>query len=315
MKYISSEDVKRLLPMRECIELMREVLKEVSLGNTVLPLRTATKLGDEKLLGIMSAYLPYKKVAGAKVLTVFHRNFEKGLPSHQGEVLLFDSETGSVKGMADASSITAIRTAAASAAATDILALKQAESLAILGGGVQARSHIEAMFCIRNIKRVFVWSIIEDEIAKLTGEMKDKYKAEFIACKTAEEAVRGADIICTVTSAKTPVLHGEWVKKGAHINAVGACSPVERELSSDCVARARLFGDRKESTVNEAGDYILALKEGAIKQDHLLGEIGEIIAGKIAGRLSNDDITIFEALGIAAEDLAAADYVLSKQES
>ena len=312
MKYITGEEVKKLLPMRECIELMREVLKDVSLGNTVLPLRMATKLGEGKLLGLMPAYLPYRKAAGAKILTIFHKNYEKGLPSHQGEVLLFDTETGAVKGMADGTAITTIRTGAVSAAATDVLAVKEADTLAVLGAGVQARSHIEAMFCIRNIKKVFIWSIIEDEITKLLAGIKDKYAAEFIPCKTAEEAVRGADIICTVTSAKTPILNGEWVKKGAHINAVGACSPGDRELSSDCVAKARLFGDRRESTINEAGDYLFPLKEGLITEEHLLGEIGEVIAGKIEGRLSKDDITIFEALGMAAEDLAAADYILSK---
>ena len=317
MKYIGSEEVKKLLPMRDCIELMRDVLKEVSTGNTVLPLRLATKIGEGKILGLMPAYLPHKKIAGAKILTIFHKNYEKGLPSHQGEVLLFDTETGAVKGMVDGTAITTIRTGAVSAAATDVLAAKEAETLAVLGAGVQARSHIEAVFCIRKIKRVFIWSIVEDEIAKIMSELKSKYPAsgfavEFIPCKTAKDAVREADIICTVTSSKTPVLNGEWVKKGAHINAVGACSPADRELSSGCVAAARLFADRRESTINEAGDYLYPLKEGLITPEHLLGEIGEVIAGKIAGRVSKDDVTLFKALGIAAEDLAAADYVLSK---
>jgi ornithine cyclodeaminase len=299
--------------MRECIEVMKEALKEVSLGNTVMPLRMATKLGEGKLLGLMPAYLPYKNVAGAKILTIFHKNYEKGLPSHQGEVLLFETETGSVKGMVDGTAITTIRTAAVSAVATDILADKDSGTLAILGAGVQARSHIEAMFCVRPIKKVFVWSIIENEAKKLADEFKGKYDALFEVCKTAQEAVRGADIICTVTSAKTPILSGEWVKKGAHINAVGACTPLDRELSSDLVAKARFFGDRLESVINESGDYLFPFKEGLITQEHIVGEIGEALAGKIAGRLEKDDITIFKALGLAVEDIAAADYILSKQ--
>jgi ornithine cyclodeaminase len=197
------------------------------------------------------------------------------------------------------------------------LASKEAGTLAILGAGVQARSHIEAMFCIRDIKKVCIWSMTEERIVKLIdelkNELKDRYNAEFVLCKTAEEAVRGADIICTVTSSKTPVLDGAWVKKGAHINAVGACASGDRELSSGCVAAARFVADRRESALNESGDYLYPLKEGLITEKHLLGEIGEVIAGKIEGRLREDDITIFKSLGIAAEDLAAADYILSKQ--
>lgn len=312
MIYITGEQVKELLDMESCIKLIRETLPALSKGEATQILRTAMKLEGRNVLGVMPAAISSKKIAGTKIITVFPDNFKKGLPSHQGIVAVLEAETGSLKAIVEGDAITAIRTAAVSAVATDLLSRRDSGVLAILGSGLQARKHLEAIKLVRNIKQVFVWDINMESAKRYSKEMSERFGIPVRVCVTSEEAVKAADIICTVTAATEPVLFGRHVKKGTHINAVGACTPNCRELDTELVKSCSLYSDCIESTINEAGDYLIPLNEGAISEEHILGEIGDIILGKIKGRENDEEITVFEALGLAVEDLAASDFVINK---
>ncbi|HEY6099579.1 MAG TPA: ornithine cyclodeaminase family protein, partial [Anaeromyxobacter sp.] len=279
----------------------------------VLPLRNMVWLPDRSgLLGLMPGYLGEPRSFGLKVVSVFPRNHEAGWPSHQGVVMLFGIEHGEPLGIFDADAITAIRTAAASGAATRALAREGAGDLAILGSGVQARTHLDAMRAVRPLRRVRVWSRTPANARRFADREARRTGLPIEAVSHVEAAVRNADLVCTTTAAKEPVLRGEWLAPGAHVNAVGACFAAQRELDTEAVRRARLFTDCRESAVNEAGDFLIAKKEGAIGDDHLLGEIGEVLLGKIEGRRAPEDITVYESLGVAVEDLAAAHFLLRR---
>jgi ornithine cyclodeaminase len=226
--------------------------------------------------------------------------------------LVFETFTGQLVAAADGDAVTAIRTAAVSAVATELLSNKNAETLALLGSGRQARKHLEAIRLIRNIKKAFVWDIDTKSAIRYAAEMGEKFHLPVEVCQTSGEAVRGADIICTVTSSKEPVLFGKDVKDGAHINAVGACSANVRELDTETLVKGKVYADRMESILNEAGDFLIPLGSGAIGKEKIAGELGDALLGKIEGRRNTEEITIFEALGLAVYDLAAVDY-LSKR--
>ncbi len=311
MRYISREEVVERLTHSQCIELMKQLFSQISEGKVTHKLRTAEVLAPGELFGLMPGVLPYAECVGAKAITIFHHNYEKGLPSHQGVVTIFETKTGALKGIVDGSAITAIRTAAVSAMATNLLANKDSKVLALLGAGVQAKNHLAAISLVRDLKKVNIWSIKRDECDRFIEEAKKLYDIKFEVFDSVKTAVKQADIICTVTPAKDPILYGDWLKQGVHINAVGACQPKERELSTDCVVKSKLFGDSTLSVKNEAGDYLYPLKEGAITEEHYLGEIGDVLTGKLSGRTSESDITIFEALGVAVEDLACANWLLT----
>ncbi|RKP49998.1 ornithine cyclodeaminase family protein [Cohnella endophytica] len=312
MLVITQAEVAELLPMQACIGIMEEVLADLTNGQAVQALRSVVPVQGGNLMGLMPAYLKREHKVGAKVITVFPGNHAKHLPSHQGFVSLFDAETGKLEAIVDGKKITAIRTAAVSAVATKLLAKPEATTLAMIGTGEQARSHIEAMLLVRPIRRIVVWGPNADRARQLKVETENRYGAE-IAIEVAasvREAVAEADIVCTVTASTIPILQGDWIRPGTHINAVGACRAPDRELDTETVKSARLYVDRKESAVNEAGDYLIPLSEGAITEQHIVGEIGELIVGSIPGRSSEDEITLFKALGLASEDLAAASYIL-----
>ncbi len=312
MTFITGNQVKELLDMESCIKLMKETLSALSKGEAFQILRTAMRLEDRNILGLMPSAIHSKNIAGAKVITIFPENFNKGLHSHQGVVLVFETETGSLKAVVDGESITAIRTAAVSAVATDLLSNEDSGVLAILGSGLQARQQLEAIKLVRNIHTVKVWDRNKESAIKYSKEMNEKFNIHITVCNTSKEAVKDADIICTVTSAKEPILIGSHVKRGAHVNAVGACTPDNRELDTDLIKNCKLYSDCIESTVNEAGDYLIPLEQGAITREHIQGELGDVILGKISKRQNKDDITVFKALGLAVEDLAAADFVINK---
>ena len=309
MQIIDSQVVERVLDMGRCIGLMNDALIALSRGDATQILRPVFPLYDRNLLGMMPAYLSSRSIAGVKILSVFPENYMLGLPSHQGQMLVFEAETGRLKASVDAESVTGIRTAAASAAVTQVLARPDARSLAVLGAGLQGRRHLEAIRLVRDLTEVTVWDIRPEAAQKYAREMGEKTGLPVRACNSAREAVQDADIVCTVTPSKEPILCARDVKPGTHINAVGACTATAREISADLMAKGRLFVDWKPAAVVEAGDYVLALADGAITEDHILGEVGQVLDGTLPGRLAETDITIFEALGQAVEDLIAADFV------
>jgi len=313
--FLNRHDVESLLPMADCIEVVEEALRTLARGDAVQPLRSALWMPDRHgLLVVMPGMLGRAEdgVAGAKVLTVVPDNFTRGEDSHQGLVLLFDQKQGKPIAPLDAGAVTAIRTAAASAVATRALAREDAGDLAILGTGVQARSHLEAMRAVRTLRRVRVWSRNPDNSRRVAEEEGARLGLAVEPVSTAREAVTGADLICTVTAATAPVLLGEWISPGAHVNAVGACTPNARELDAAAVARARLFTDRQESLFAEAGDFLLARAEGAVDDSYFQGELGDVLEAKVSGRRSEDEVTLFKSLGIAVEDLAAGRFMYAK---
>ncbi|HEX2031528.1 MAG TPA: ornithine cyclodeaminase family protein [Actinomycetota bacterium] len=303
---ITQAEVPDLLPMARCIDVMEEALSAVARGDAVLPLRQMVELpsGDGDLLAVMPASLAGD--AGVKAITVFPRNEGTELHAHQGIVVLFETERGRPVAVIDATAITAIRTAAVSGAATRALARDHAGDLAILGSGTQARTHLEAMAAVRRLRRVRVWSRNEARARAFADATAPRTGVEVEVVASAEQAVEGADIVCTATSAREPILRGEWLAAGTHINAVGYSGRQGRELDGEAVARSRLFCDRRESVLNESGDFLLAREESAVDDGHIAGEIGEVFIGKVPGRTSPDEITLFESLGLAVEDVAAA---------
>jgi ornithine cyclodeaminase/alanine dehydrogenase-like protein (mu-crystallin family) len=309
MLVLGYDDVSRLLPMEECIEVMEEALTALARGEMYLPLRFVVRPPDASgFIGLMPAYRGGESPAfGLKAINVIPDNPRlRDLDAHQGGVLLSDGESGEPVAFLNASAITEIRTAAVSAVATRSLARQDARELAILGAGVQARSHLEAMRAVRDFERVRIYSRTPGHARSLADE------GGAAAVESAEEAVREADVVVTATSSSEPVVERGWLKSGAHINAVGACLPHIRELDTRTVADAAFFTDRRESAENEAGDFVLAKAEGAVGPEHIRAELGEVLAGMAPGRRSDDEITIFESLGLAIEDLAAADHVVRR---
>jgi ornithine cyclodeaminase len=307
MLILNEHEVEQLLTMRECIGVMEEALASLARGEVHNPLRQVVRApGAEGLLGLMPAFRGGDAPRyGLKEVCIFPGNPARGLDSHLGAVLLHDGETGQLLAVLNASAITAIRTAAVSAVATRLLARENAHSLAIIGAGVQARSHLEAIPLVRNIDDVRIVSRTREKAEALAGD-------GVRVVDSIEEAVRGADIIVTATSSREPVIKREWLDDGVHINAVGSSIAAARELDSETMAAASLFVDRRESTENESGDYLSALREGAIRDDHIHAEIGELLLGRAAGRTSPSEITLFKSLGLAVEDLAAAQFLYEK---
>ena len=314
---LSAEDVARLLPMGDCIQVMRDALASLARGRALVPLRMVMRMPDASgFLGLMPGHIgPDDGRAGAlgmKAVSVFPGNARRGIDTHQGAVLLFEEDTGRLSALMDGATITAIRTAAVSGVATDLLARRDAAELAILGAGVQARTHLEAIAAVRPLRRVRVWSRNPQHAADLVKASAARYGASIEAVPTAEAAVREADVVATVTASPQPVLQRPWVKDGAHINAVGSSIPTTREIDTATMAAVRLFVDRRESALNEAGDLLIPMREGAFTADHIQAELGEVIIGKDLGRQSPDELTLFKSLGLAVEDVASAAFILKR---
>jgi ornithine cyclodeaminase len=262
----------------------------------------------------MPAALGAPPAIGLKAITVFPGNHGTELDSHQGAVLLFEGGRGRLLAVMDATAITAIRTAAVSGLATSRLAREDAGDLAILGTGVQARTHLEAMRLARPLRRVRAFGRDPGRVRAFVADAAKRCGLEVEPAATAREAVEGADIVCTVTSSSEPVLRGGWLAPGAHVNAVGACLPAARELDTAAVARSSVFVDRRESALNEAGDILIPMKEGAVTGDHIQAEIGDVVVGRHPGRRSREEITLFKSLGLAVEDVASAQVVYRNAE-
>ncbi len=312
---ISGAEVRALLPMNECITVMDGALRGVTDGSSVLPLRTVMRLdGTPNAFAAMPAVVGKGVGAslGAKIITVFPGNDATPYDSHIGVVLLFDAEHGKLLAIADASTITAIRTSAVSGLATRLLARDDADELAILGAGVLSLPHIDAVRCVRNIKRVRVWSRSGTRASELATRARRQFDVEVIVADSARAAVDGADVVCTITAARTPVLEGAWLAPGTHVNAVGASISTARELDTAAVVKSRLFVDRRESTLAEAGDFLVPRSEGAVTDAHILGELGDLLAGTVKGRINRDDVTLFKSLGLAVEDVASLRHIHTK---
>ena len=309
-RILTHDDVYRLLPMDDCIEVMAAALRALARDEAVLPLRSMVWLPDRSgLLGLMPGYLGEPRSFGLKVVSIMPGNHGGEYDSHQGVVMLFGVEHGEPLAVMDAGSITAIRTAAVSGVATRALARADAGDLAILGSGVQAVSHLDAMRAVRPLRRVRVWSRTRANAEGFAAREAARTRLPVEAVESPRAAVEGADLVCTTTAAREPVLAGAWLAPGAHVNAVGACFKDARELDAAAVARARLYVDRRESALAEAGDFLLARAEGAVGDAHIVGELGDLLLGRLPGRGGADEVTLFESLGIAIEDLAAAHSV------
>jgi ornithine cyclodeaminase/alanine dehydrogenase-like protein (mu-crystallin family) len=308
VRILDEHDVRRLLPMAECIDVMADALASLARDELHNPLRFVVRPpGEQTLMGLMPAHRSSPApLYSLKTVVIAPSNAARGLDLHQGFVALFDGETGETRALMNAGGITAVRTAAVSGVATRLLARENARTLAILGAGIQAKAHLEAMRAVRDFDRVLVWSRTPGRAAELDGVEE---------AETAEAAVRDADVIVTATSAPEPILFHEWLKEGAHVNAAGSSIPTTRELDTATMAAASLFVDRRESTLNEAGDYLFPMREGAIGPEHIRGELGEILIGAVPGRTSESELTVFKSLGLAVEDLAAAEHVLRRAEA
>lgn len=311
---LGHDETIALLPMEECLPLMHDALVSLAAGAAHQPLRAIVRPPDAAgIMGLMPAYRSGPHPAfGLKAICVFHGNAARGKDSHQGAVLLFSAESGELLAIVNASAVTAVRTAAVSAVATRALARADAGDLCVIGAGVQARWHVEALTHARPVRRCRVASRRFESARRLADDLRGRYAFPVEAVETVEEALGGADLIVTATNSVEAVVRREWVSAGAHINAVGACTPRARELDADVVAASSLFVDRVESAMNEAGDYLRAIQDGAIGPEHLRAELGEVLRGTRPGRTSADEITLFKSLGLGIEDLAVAEYLYRK---
>jgi alanine dehydrogenase len=309
-QYLDKQAITPLLPMQDCILVMERMFRSLAAGECLQPLRNLMWLPDKSgILGMMPGYAGGQEILGIKVITIFHGNGALGLPSHQGVVMLFDAKNGTPLLLLDAAAITSIRTAAASALATRLLARENASHLAILGTGEQAEQHVHAITLVRPLTAITIWGRNEMHAAALAHQLGPHHKIPIHLASSAQEAVEDADIICTVTASPQPILMGEWIPEGAHVNVVGSCTPVTREVDTKAVLRSRLYTDRYESLFNEAGEFLIPKKEGFLNESFVQGEIGEVLTGAKPGRTNAADITLFKSLGIAAEDLFAARYI------
>jgi ornithine cyclodeaminase len=305
---LSDADVRAALDMPSCIEAMERALAALARDELHMPLRFVLRPpGSTRLMGFMPAHRAgERELFTLKEIVVVPDNPTRGLDPHQGGVLVHDGETGRLRALLNASAVTEIRTAAVSAVATKLLARSDARTVAILGAGVQARSHVEAMRAVLPGAEMRIWSRTPARAAALADEVG----AEL--APTAEAALEGADVVCTTTSAREPVVRREWLAPGTHVNAVGSSVPTARELDAATVAAAALFADRRESLFNEGGDYLFAVREAGIGPEHVRAELGELLVGSGEGRRSAEELTVFKSLGLAVEDLAAAELCLER---
>ena len=304
---LSEQDVRIVLSMRDLIDAMEAALIRFSSREVAQPLRTVIEVGLQKaFFGVMPAFIHEPAALGTKVVSVFPSNTAAGLPTHLATIVLLDSMTGELLSIMDGRFITEARTAAVSAVSVKLLAPPEASRLAIIGSGVQARSHLEAIGIVRDLAAVRVWSPSQEHRATFAREMQVRSTAPIKVAASAREAVDGADLVVLATASREPVVSHEWIAPGAHICAVGACRPDQREMDSALVLRGRLFVDSRTGALAEAGDIVIPIGQGAFDETHLAGELGEVASGTVRGRTSRDEITIFKSLGMAVEDIAAA---------
>jgi alanine dehydrogenase len=313
MLLLSESDVRQLLSMDDLIQTMESALAEFSSGRVQQPLRTVFEVGpSHAFFGVMPAFMSASGALGTKLVTVFGSNSAVGLPTHLATILLMDSSTGELLAVMDGRYITEARTAAVSAVSARLLAREDAGVLAILGSGVQARSHLRAFSHVRGLRDVRVWSPSAIHRREFADEMHRELATPIAPVATVREAVDGADLVVLATAAREPILQSVWIADGTHIAAVGACRPDQRELETALVKRARVFVDSRTGALAEAGDLVLPIREGAIDAAHIAGELGQLAAGAVAGRQTPGEVTLFKSLGMAVEDVAAAHLVYER---
>ncbi|MDE0243835.1 MAG: ornithine cyclodeaminase family protein [Gammaproteobacteria bacterium] len=316
MRILNREAVAEALSHAECIDAVESAMRAVSRGDTIMPLRRYMDIPRQGgKFTLMPGYLGEPCTFGVKIVSKYPRSPDSPYGSHVGAVMIFDSGEGIPLALLDGSELTAIRTAAASALATRILARAGGATLAILGTGTQAQHHVQALTCVRPITEVRVWGRTDAHARRLVRQLALPAAVSARVCDSAREAVDGADIVCTTTSAAEPVLEGKWLAPGCHVNLVGAAISSSAEADVDVVTRSRFFVDYRASAMDQAGELLDAIGNGAVSESHIAGEIGDVLAGRVAGRRDDEEITVYKSLGVAAQDLAAAHAAFRNAES
>jgi ornithine cyclodeaminase/alanine dehydrogenase-like protein (mu-crystallin family) len=306
MRFIDREEVAKRLTYEMCIPIVRQAMIAFSRGETRQLLRSIIPLSDGRLFGVMPGAMGAHAVFGAKLISVFPENFARGIQSHQGLVILFDPESGAPVCVVHAGELTAIRTAAASAVATDALARKDACRLTLLGYGEQAATHARSIGKVRDLKSIVVWGRSPERARAFAERTQAELEVPISAAGSVKEAVSEADIVCTVTSAAEPILMGEWVRPGTHLNLVGSSHAGPAEVDSEVVVRSRFIADSREGVLNQGAEFLRAKAARLVDDKHIVGEIGQVLAGEIEGRRSAEEITIYKSLGHVVQDLATA---------
>lgn len=312
-RLLTEDHVKSLLSMSELIAAMEAAVARFSAGEVLQPVRTVLAVGPTKaFFGLMPAYVEEPARLGAKLVTVFHDNHARGLPSHLATIVLLNPDTGALLALLDGRYITEARTAAVSAVSARHMAKADASTLAIIGTGVQARSHLEALAEVRAIRHARVWSRQARSRDRFVEEMTGRVSARIEASDSAREAAEGADLVVLATSSPSPVVEDQWIGPGAHVMSVGACRPDQREMAPELVARGRVVVDSRAAALVESGDVVIGMRERRFDESHVAGELGEVVLGRVPGRTAQDEVTIFKSLGMAVEDVVTADLVFRK---
>lgn len=306
MRFIDQEEVRERLTYELCIPLVRQAMIAFSRGETRQHLRSILPLSEGRVLGIMPGALGEHAMFGAKLISVFAGNFAKGIQSHQGVVVLFDGESGAPVCIAHAGEVTAIRTAAASAVATDALARPDAARMAILGYGEQAHTHARAISKVRKLEAITVWGRDPARAKAFAKSIEAELGLPVFVASTVRQAVTGVDIVTTVTNAREPILEGAWLAPGTHLNLVGSSGAGPTEVDHEVVVRSRFIADSREGVLAQGAEFLRAKAAGLVDDSHVVGEIGQVLAGDLEGRQSRDQITVYKSLGHVVQDLAAA---------
>lgn len=309
VSHFEAEEVRRRLTLEVCIPVIRQAMIEHSTGDTKHLLRSFISLGPEQTFAQMPAALTARGYFGAKLVSVFADPARPGRRAHRGVVVLFDSRDGSIAATADAGAVTLVRTAAASAVATDALARKDVRRLAILGTSEQAEAHARALCLVRRFTDIVIWGRDARRSEALSSRLADLEETRIHLSRSAQDAAAGADVVCTLTAATEPIVFGEWIQPGTHVNLVGSSGPSAREADSGLVAKSCYFGDCREHVLAHGAEFRHALADGLIKEDHFMSEIGDVLSGRRKGRRGDADITIYKSLGHAVQDLAAVAYL------
>ncbi len=311
LRILTATDIRAAVDMASAIDAMADAFSQLFRGRAEAPVRLSLE-GDGGVTLFMPAYLRESGAMGAKVVSVYPGNRERGIPAIHAVVLVLDPETGLVRALMDGTYLTALRTGAVCGLATRLMAREDAHVLAVFGAGVQARTQIEAVRTVRDIREVRVMDQVRERAEELAEELEG---VEASSVRDADEALRGADVICAATTSYSPVFDGTKLEAGTHLNAIGSFKPEMQEIDAEAVRRSRLVVDERAAALEEAGDLIIPLRDGVIGEDHIVGELGELIEGRVVGRTSTDEITFFKSVGVAVQDAAVAQRVLQRAEA